>query len=110
MWRSVTESLPPPAAEPTSPKRASQEIPVPAVDAAPSYSKPPDPNESLIQDLQTQLASKDALIISLQEQLSTLTTAQVFSPISTSNYRKNTNVKYLYILRHYHQKTKKLHL
>ena len=73
----------------------SEETPAPVVDVAPSTSNPPDPNESLIQDLQTQLSSKDSLITSLQEQLSTFTTLQVSSPLTTSKDRKNTNVKYL---------------
>ena len=91
--------------EGSPPELKSQETSAPAEEV--STSAATNPNELALLELQSQLTSKDAVIASLQEQLSTSKSQEVVPLMTALTYRRNIDAKYPSIQYHCPQKTRK---
>ena len=76
----VSDAASPPPAESTTPEPAAEKTPVAATE--PPSAALETPNDTIIQDLKSQLADKDALIGTLQAQLSSFQAQEVCKSIA----------------------------
>ena len=94
-----------PSVDVSSPELKGQEAPVPAEEV--STSAATNTYELALQELQSQLTSKDAVIASLQEQLSTSKSQEVVTLTTALTDRRSIDANYPNIQYHYPQKTRK---
>ena len=89
-----------------SPELNSQEPPAPLAEELSTFVAT-KANELALQELQSQLKSQDAVIASLQEQLSTSKLQEVVPLTTALRDRRNIDGKYLNIQYRYPRKTRK---
>lgn len=93
--------------EASSPELNSQEPPAPLAEEVSTFGAATKANELALQELQSQLKSQDAIIASLQEQLSTSKLQEVVPLTTALRDRRNIDEKYPNIQYHYPRKTRK---